>query len=616
MDLTNIPTLVAVPFASGAGAGYRNAIPVASQIPVTPGAASFTDGFPPVTFQPIASGGVPPYGADVNGILYALSNMARWNQAGGRYYYNATFSTAVTGYPKGATLNRTDNLGAWLNTVDNNTTDPNSASSSGWLPMRANAVAVSIAVTAGINTPTKEKLGSQVIVCTGAIASAATLLLPLTAGSVYVVHNNTTGAGTLEVHGATGSGVTIPQTVGYYVYTDGTNFYGASADVSGLYLPVNGTAVAATKLASARTFSITGGVTATGVSFDGTGNLTLNVTAIPGNAATATKWASAITLTLAGIATGTASIDGSGNATLTTAVADNALTISKTSGLQTALAAKADLSGAAFTGNVSTTGVVTGVGGVQTGQTFSATSANCILAPTGAGTIYLRPNGSPSGTGQVVIASSGAMTVTGTIVASNLSGTNTGDQTSVSGNAGSATKLQTARTISGISFDGSTAITIPYSGLSGLPTLGTMASQNASAVAITGGTAAFTGNVSTTGSVTATGGFQNSDRRLKKNITTRDVQRGFALKLARMFVEWDRIADGVHDVGLIAQRVKAIASRYVIRGEKQGRKAGTLAIDKAGIALEASMDCALQIDEQAKTIRALLRRIEKLEKAQ
>jgi hypothetical protein len=43
-----------------------------------------------------------------------------------------------------------------------------------------------------------------------------------------------------------------------------------------------------------------------------------------------------------------------------------------------------------------------------------------------------------------------------------LSGTNTGDQTSVSGNAGTATALQTARTIGGVSFDGTANITQPY----------------------------------------------------------------------------------------------------------------------------------------------------------
>lgn len=41
-----------------------------------------------------------------------------------------------------------------------------------------------------------------------------------------------------------------------------------------------------------------------------------------------------------------------------------------------------------------------------------------------------------------------------------LSGSNTGDQTTITGNAGSATVLQTARTINGVSFDGSANITI------------------------------------------------------------------------------------------------------------------------------------------------------------
>lgn len=46
------------------------------------------------------------------------------------------------------------------------------------------------------------------------------------------------------------------------------------------------------------------------------------------------------------------------------------------------------------------------------------------------------------------------------------SGTNTGDQTSVSGNAGTATALQNARTIAGVSFDGTANIGIPVVNLS------------------------------------------------------------------------------------------------------------------------------------------------------
>ena len=58
------------------------------------------------------------------------------------------------------------------------------------------------------------------------------------------------------------------------------------------------------------------------------------------------------------------------------------------------------------------------------------------------------------------IISSGPIETVSTITASNISGVNTGDQTSVSGNAGTATKLQTARAINGVPFDGTGPITI------------------------------------------------------------------------------------------------------------------------------------------------------------
>ncbi|MBC7367558.1 MAG: hypothetical protein H7343_12255 [Undibacterium sp.] len=53
------------------------------------------------------------------------------------------------------------------------------------------------------------------------------------------------------------------------------------------------------------------------------------------------------------------------------------------------------------------------------------------------------------------------------------SGTNTGDQTTISGNAATATTLQTARTINGIAFDGSANITISGSGVSSINTRAT-----------------------------------------------------------------------------------------------------------------------------------------------
>lgn len=59
----------------------------------------------------------------------------------------------------------------------------------------------------------------------------------------------------------------------------------------------------------------------------------------------------------------------------------------------------------------------------------------------------------------------GATTFNYSLSASNLSGTNTGDQTTITGNAGTATALQTARTISGTSFDGTANITLNNTGI-------------------------------------------------------------------------------------------------------------------------------------------------------
>ena len=63
---------------------------------------------------------------------------------------------------------------------------------------------------------------------------------------------------------------------------------------------------------------------------------------ITGNAATATRWASSRTITLAGDTTGSVSLNGSSDVTLTVAVNDDSHnhTIANVDGLQTALTAR------------------------------------------------------------------------------------------------------------------------------------------------------------------------------------------------------------------------------------------------------------------------------------
>lgn len=136
MQLANAPSKIVLPFANS---GSKNTIPVPSQIPVTPGAASFTDGFPPLTMTAVTAGGIPPSGEDFNGIFFDLSAIDRWMSAGGTFPYDATFSAAIGGYPKGATLLQASGTGFWISTVDNNVTDPDTGGA-GWAVVNTGTV--------------------------------------------------------------------------------------------------------------------------------------------------------------------------------------------------------------------------------------------------------------------------------------------------------------------------------------------------------------------------------------------------------------------------------------------------------------------------------------------
>jgi hypothetical protein len=63
----------------------------------------------------------------------------------------------------------------------------------------------------------------------------------------------------------------------------------------------------------------------------------------------------------------------------------------------------------------------------------------------------------PATSATLTIANGATLTCSATAT---VSGTNTGDQTTITGNAGTATALQTARTINGTSFDGTANITV------------------------------------------------------------------------------------------------------------------------------------------------------------
>lgn len=132
MPLVTPPSVVK-PFAANAVAPYIQTIPVPSQIPTTPGRASYDDGFPPLTMTNPTAGGVPPFGSDMNGVLYALSAWVAWMAGGMRATFNPDVASVMGGYPIGAVLQSVSNPAvSFYNVLANNTNDPDSVTT-GWV---------------------------------------------------------------------------------------------------------------------------------------------------------------------------------------------------------------------------------------------------------------------------------------------------------------------------------------------------------------------------------------------------------------------------------------------------------------------------------------------------
>jgi len=122
---SSIPTKFTIPFGNSAGAGYIRTIPTASQIGIQNGAASLTDGFPPLTFVAAGAGGVSPFGEDMNGILKQITQWNQWQSVGGPIIWDSAQSAAIGGYPLGAIVMSGVTLGLmFISLVDNNVSDP------------------------------------------------------------------------------------------------------------------------------------------------------------------------------------------------------------------------------------------------------------------------------------------------------------------------------------------------------------------------------------------------------------------------------------------------------------------------------------------------------------
>lgn len=111
--------------------GLKNSIPNTRNSEMPQEGATYADGFPSITMTPISTGGKPPSGKDMNGVLYEISAHTVWQNQGGRYRFDQAFCDAIGGYSKGAVLINDTLDTEYISLVDANTHNPNSGNNTG-----------------------------------------------------------------------------------------------------------------------------------------------------------------------------------------------------------------------------------------------------------------------------------------------------------------------------------------------------------------------------------------------------------------------------------------------------------------------------------------------------
>lgn len=219
MQISATPLKWTVAFAAGDGAKVE--IPATTSDPTR---FSLTLGSPPLTGQPPEVGGVPPQLEDFNGAMNQLSRFVLWQMAGGPLPYDATWAadSNVNGYPNGAQIPTADGQGFWISIADNNTVNPDTTGTN-WVPGYAYGRLNLSGQTGGTVTLTPAQAVKRTMDVSGTLTSNLVIVVPAWRME-WVVTNNTTGAFTVTVKTAAGSGVVVPQNSSpTRVRGDGTN---------------------------------------------------------------------------------------------------------------------------------------------------------------------------------------------------------------------------------------------------------------------------------------------------------------------------------------------------------------------------------------------------------
>jgi hypothetical protein len=386
----NAPIKMPTTWASGAKPGYIRTIGSPSLIGKNDGAASYTDGFPPLTFTPVAAGGVPPYGADMNGILNQMTQWEQWAQVGGPIRYDAIFQSAVGGYPAEARVgSNTTTYLIWQSTADNNVTNPDTGTTVNWQTPVFPDVSNATKMNPGLTITGASTLGANLaFVGNGTVAPRK--WLRVWNGNLSVMNNanlneiftlndagdlsnlrNITAAGNVSTLNLSVSGST---TTGDITASGDVT---ASGKLTGASLAVTGAATVGTSLTVGGATTLNNTLTVASAT---TLKTTLTVTGVTTlNSSLAVTGATALSGTLA--VTGAATL--SNNLTVTGTTQTGALTVNTTANVVGAATLRGTLAVTGAT-TLSSTLAVTGA------ATLSST-----LAVTGAATLSstLRVNG-------------------------------------------------------------------------------------------------------------------------------------------------------------------------------------------------------------------------------
>ena len=316
---------------------------------------------------------------------------------------------------------------------------------------------------------------------------------------------------------------TNANTASAIVKRDASGNFSAGTNTASL----TGTASSATALATGRTISLTGDVSYTSGSFDGTGNVT----------GTATLATTAVTAGSYGSSTAipTFTVDSKGRLTAAGTAAIST-TLSLNAGGATSATVALGTDNLTFTGG---TGITTSVAKVSTTSTLTIAIDSTVATLTGTQTLTNKTISGASNTltniGNSSLTNS-SVTVGTTAISLGASSTTLAGLTSVTstafvgaltGNASTATTLQTARAINGVNFDGSAAITVTAAAgtltgttlnstvvSSSLTSVGTIATGvwNGTTIAVAnGGTGTTNGSITGTGALTFTAAAGNNN---------------------------------------------------------------------------------------------------------